>query len=163
MTFDLEDKCQGQRSFFHRILHSRLSRCRRWNKLSIWLCFRVICVWRCQTTKFQMAAKTQTWPIGIKTTSRIPSHMLVISVKFRRDWTKSVGGDTIFMPFFPYIQDQIFQNSKWRQNAGKWRIAIKSTTPMRVPLGMISTKFEPNPIKTVGRVPVWKKVYLTNK
>ena len=54
------------------------------------------------------------------------------------------------MPFFPYIQDQIFKNGEVHQGAKNQYIAKKSTSRMRGPLGMIPMQYQKNPLKTVG-------------
>ena len=42
------------------------------------------------------------------------------------------------MPFFPYTQDQIFENGEVRRGTKNRHIAKKSTSLMRPPLGMFS-------------------------
>ena len=54
------------------------------------------------------------------------------------------------MPFFPYIQDQFFENGEVHHSAKNWRIAKKSTPLMEDLLGMIPYKYEKILLKTVG-------------
>ena len=52
------------------------------------------------------------------------SNMLHLSVKFEVNKTKTVGRDASQMPFFPYTQDQIFENGEVHRGAKNRHIEI---------------------------------------